>query len=177
MASKYPYLGELRIMPYNFAPKGWALCNGQLLSIQGNNALFSLIGTTYGGDGKTNFAVPNLQGRAPIGVGNGFKLGQQTGEYEHGLTVSEMPAHRHEMKGKAATASAATPGPNASLAQGRSSGTGTPNVDIFGTGTPTVSFAQDVTTLNGFNQPHDNTQPYLALSICIATQGVFPSHE
>ncbi len=171
------YLGELRIMPFGFAPTGWALCNGQLMSIQANHALFSLIGTTYGGDGVTNFALPNLQGRVPIGMGNGFKLGQQPGAYTHRLSDAEMPAHTHVMQGKAATANSTIPGPTASLAQGRSTGTGMPQVDIFGTGAPTTSFSREATTMNGFNQDHDNRQPYLAVSVCIAIAGYFPSRN
>jgi microcystin-dependent protein len=172
-----PFIGELRIMPFNVVPKGWALCNGQLMSVQANPALFSLLGNTYGGNGTSNFALPNLQGRVPIGTGNGLKLGQQPGTYSHRLTAAEMPAHTHVMQGKAATASTAIPGPNAALAQGRSTGTGTPQVDIFGTGAPAVTFSHEATTMNGFNQDHDNRQPYLAVSICIAIAGIFPSQN
>ena len=171
------YLGELRIMPFGFAPYGWALCNGQLLAISENEALFSLLRTTYGGDGVQTFGLPNLQGRVPIGIGNGVKLGQQLGEYTHALTEAEIPAHTHVMQGKAATATTALPSENASLAQGRSTGPGTPDVDIFGTGAPAVSFHPDAVTVNGAGEAHDNRQPYLAMSICIAIQGIFPSQN
>lgn len=172
-----PYLGELRIMPFGFAPEGWALCNGQLLPISTNHALFSLLGTTYGGDGHQTFGLPNLQGRVPIGVGNGVKLGQQPGEYTHALIEDEMPRHTHVMQGKAATANTTIPDETASLAQGRSTGPGTPDVDIFGTGAPTVSFWRDAIATNGLGEAHDNSQPYLAMSICIAITGVFPSQS
>jgi microcystin-dependent protein len=170
-----PYLGELRIMPFGFAPQGWALCNGQLMGINTNPALFSLLGTTYGGDGTSNFALPNLQGCVPIGMGNGVKLGQQSGEYTHALTEAEMPRHTHVMQGKAATANTTIPSETASLAQGRSTGPGTPEVDIFGTGAPAASFFRDAITTNGLGEAHDNQQPYLAMSICIAIVGIFPS--
>jgi microcystin-dependent protein len=172
-----PYLGELRIMPFGFAPEGWALCNGQLMAIDTNPALFSLLGTTYGGDGHQTFGLPNLQGRVPIGTGNGVKLGQQLGDYTHALTEAEMPAHTHVMQGKAATATTAIPDESVSLAQGRSTGPGTPEVDIFGTGAAAVSFFRDAVTVNGSGEEHDNRQPYLAMSICIAIQGIFPSQN
>src|SRR5262249_42028417 len=121
-----PFLGELRIMPFGVVPNGWALCNGQLMAISSNPALFALLSTNSGGTGQTTFALPNLQGRVPVGVGNGIKLGQQLGEYTHALTEAEIPAHTHVMQGKAATATTALPSENASLAQGRSTGPGTP---------------------------------------------------
>src|SRR5262245_25104976 len=104
-----PFLGEIKIMSFNFAPQGWALCNGALLPINQNQALFSLLGTTYGGNGSTNFALPNMQGRVPIMPGNGFVLGQTTGEYNHTIIMSEMPQHNHGMLGLAANANLAPP--------------------------------------------------------------------
>src|ERR1700730_10475919 len=107
-----PFLSEIRIMSFNFAPKGWAMCNGQLLPINQNQALFSLLGTTYGGDGRVNFALPNLQGLVPMHMGNGFTLGQRGGEENHRLNISEMPAHIHQMFAKALDALAGAAGRN-----------------------------------------------------------------
>src|SRR5689334_18622124 len=107
-----PFMGEIKIFPLNYAPRSWAMCNGQLLPINQNQALFSLLGTTYGGNGQTNFALPDLRGKAPLHFGNGFSLGQQGGEYAHTLTTSEMPQHLHTLSNNLAAASAAT---NASL--------------------------------------------------------------
>src|SRR3954470_7524090 len=104
-----PYISELRIFSFNYAPKGWAFCNGQILAINQNQALFSLLGTTYGGNGQTNFALPNLQGRVPMHVGNGFTLGQTGGETAHTVTLSELPAHSHALLAGSARATAATP--------------------------------------------------------------------
>jgi microcystin-dependent protein len=182
MASS-PFIGEIKIVAFNFPPKGWIFCNGQLLPINQNQALFSLLGTTYGGNGQTNFAVPNLQGRVPIMSGNGFTLGQQTGEYAHTLTIPEMPGHVHPMFGTAATANnatpgaTATPGVNTSVAQGRAVATGQPQVTIFGTGAPNKIFASNAITPTGGSQPHTNQQPLLTLNFCIALTGIFPSQN
>src|SRR5690242_20962263 len=108
-----PFLGEIKLISWNFAPQGWAFCNGQFLPINQNQALFSLLGTTYGGDGRTNFALPDLRGRVPVMQGSGFVLGQRTGEYNHTLVTAEMPAHVHPMFGTATTANTATPGTTA----------------------------------------------------------------
>src|SRR5437762_14186154 len=105
-----PFLSEIRIMSFGFAPKGWALCNGQLLPINQNQALFSLLGTTYGGDGRVNFALPNLQGNVPIHVGSGFPLGEKGGEQAHTLSIAELPAHIHVASANNANGSAAVPG-------------------------------------------------------------------
>jgi microcystin-dependent protein len=178
-----PFLGEIKIVSFNFPPKGWAFCNGQFLPINQNQALFSLLGTTYGGNGQTTFALPNLQGRVPIMTGNGFNLGGLVGEYNHTLINSEMPAHIHPMFGTAATANNATPGAtatqgvNTSVAQGRAVATGQPQVTIFGTGSPTKFFAANAITATGGNQPHTNQQPLLVLNFCIALQGIFPSQN
>ncbi len=161
-----PFLGEIRIMSFGFAPKGWALCNGQLLPINQNQALFALLGTTYGGDGRVNFALPDLQGRAPFHEGNGMILGQQGGEQAHILSITEMPAHNHQPCGSPNSASAASPAGN--VWSGLNGG-----------------YLSDVnTSLNpasirptGGSQPHDNMSPYLVLNFCIALQGIFPSQN
>ncbi len=170
-----PFLGEIKIMAFNFPPKGWAFCNGQLLPINQNQAVFSLLGTVYGGDGRVNFGLPNLQGKVPISFGNGIVQGQTAGEYAHTVTISELPTHTHGMLGTAATANAALPGPGVSLAQGHATGTGQPAVTTFGTGNSDRAFAANAITNTGGSQPHNNTQPLLVLNFCIALQGIFPS--
>jgi microcystin-dependent protein len=172
-----PFLSEIKIMSFNFAPKGWALCNGQLLPINQNQALFALLGTTYGGDGRVNFALPNLQGSVPISMGNGFTLGQVGGEENHTLIVSEMAAHNHVMQGKAATANNSTPATGLALAEGRAAATGAPTVNIYGTGGASMTFAANAISSVGGSQPHTNQQPYLVLNFCIALQGIFPSQN
>lgn len=159
-----PFLAEIRIVSFNFPPKGWALCNGQFLPINQNQGLFSLLGTTYGGDGRVNFALPDFRGRAPIHMGNGFTQGQRGGEEAHTLNISEMPAHNHQVN--------ATSGvPNAGL----------PNGNIFAANAGAYSSAFNVamapgTVSNaGGSQAHTNMQPYLVLNFIIALQGIFPS--
>jgi microcystin-dependent protein len=178
-----PYLSELRIFSFNFAPKGWALCNGQLLPINQNQALFSLLGTTYGGDGRVTFGLPNLQGRVPIHMGGGFTLGQQAGEQQHTLIVNEMPAHNHPMNAKAAQATLGPtgrdPSPSVTPAQAAAAEGANPavNVNIYGTGTPSLNFAQQGIGISGGSQPHNNMQPFLVLTVCIALQGIYPSQS
>ena len=162
-----PFLSEIRIMSFGFAPRGWALSNGQLLPINQNQALFSLLGTTYGGDGRTNFALPNLQARVPIHTGNGHTLGERGGEQAHTLLISEMPAHTHALMAQPATGTQLPP-VSAFLAQAS---------NVYRT-------ADNLTTLNpasvgnaGGSQAHTNMQPFLTLSFCIALQGVFPSRN
>jgi len=160
-----PFLGEIKVISWNFPPKGWAFCNGALLPINQNQALFSILGTTYGGDGRITFALPNLQGRSPVHVGNGIFLGQSAGETAHTLTIPELPAHIHVPVGSSVTgtfpsalgklwgASAVSPyspAPNASM-------------------NPAGILSQ------GGSQPHDNLSPYLVLNFIIALQGIFPS--
>jgi microcystin-dependent protein len=173
-----PYLAELRIMSFNFAPKGWALCNGQTLSIQQNAALFSLIGTYYGGNGVNTFQLPDLRGRVPIHMGPGFTIGQAGGEENHTLITIEMPQHNHLMQVTATTAGAAIPSTNNYLAQGKSSSSGNPAVNLYSTSTtPNTAFAPTAISNNGSGQPHPNQQPYLALTVCIALVGIFPSRN
>jgi microcystin-dependent protein len=178
-----PFLSEIRIMAFDYPPKGWTLCNGQILPINQNQALFSLLGTTYGGNGQTTFGLPNLQGRVPLHFGDGIVLGQSAGQYSHTLTNQEMPAHTHMVNADgttAATANANTPTATVSVL-GQSAGKkkdGTPlNINIYGTGAP-GSLHNPATVSNfGGNQAHLNQQPYLTLSFCICLQGIFPSQN
>lgn len=159
-----PFLSEIRVMSFSFAPKGWALCNGQLLPINQNQALFSLLGTTFGGDGRTNFALPNFQGRTPIHVGSGHNLGERGGEQAHTLTPSEMPAHTHLLQ--AVSVKGTTPVPTGNrLASG----------PMYHEPTDMVSLDPSAVTDVGGSQAHLNMQPFLVLNFCIALQGIFPS--
>lgn len=162
-----PFLGEIKIMSFNFAPQGWALCNGQLLPINQNQALFALLGTTYGGNGQTNFALPNLRDRVPIHRGGGFTQGQAAGSTTHTLTMSEMPTHAHTMTASNDGQDTIVPGSTAYLANS------SPSEVYAGTGGDVMN-AQMLTNTGG-SQPHNNTQPTLVLSFCIALQGIFPS--
>jgi microcystin-dependent protein len=162
-----PFLSEIRLVSFNFPPKGWAFCNGQLLPINQNQALFALLGTTFGGNGQTTFALPNLQGRVPVGVGQGHTLGEAGGEYAHTLTSSEMASHVHPAS-VAAAASSGTPTSSTVLAQ---PGKAAYSATAAGTMAP-----GSVSTVGG-NQPHENTAPYLALQYVIALQGIFPSQN
>jgi len=163
-----PFLSEIRIMSFNFPPKGWALCNGQLLPINQNQALFSLLGTTYGGDGRVNFALPNLQGRAPIHMGGSHTLGERGGEQAHTLLPSEMPNHTHLQN---ATTTPATSGaPTQSLLPAASVG-----ANLYGGSSNLQPMAATALANVGGSQAHLNMQPYLVLNFCIALQGIFPS--
>ncbi|MDE3177650.1 MAG: phage tail protein [Pseudomonadota bacterium] len=177
-----PYLSEIRLMSFNYAPKGWALCNGQTLPIQQNQALFSLLGTFYGGDGITTFKLPNLQGCVPIHYGSDpvagvYSIGQTGGEAAHTLTIAETPAHSHTLSAIAANAANITPAPTDVLAQAFAivSG-GTTPVSIYATGSPNATFAPGALGAIG-GQPHANQQPYLTLNFCISLQGIFPSRN
>jgi microcystin-dependent protein len=169
-----PFLSEIRIMSFNFPPKGWAFCNGQFLPINQNQALFSLLGTTYGGNGQTTFALPNLQGRIPIHMGDGFTLGQAGGEEAHTLTQSEMPAHNHFLNASNSSGDAVNPnfgGTGQILAQDPG------NIYApIAQGGLTALIAGSITNVGG-SQPHENRQPYLSLNFCIALQGIFPSRN
>jgi microcystin-dependent protein len=162
-----PFLGEIRIFSFNFPPKGWAFCDGQLLPINQNAALFSLLGTTYGGNGQTNFALPNLQGSVPFHAGGGLSLGQVGGEINHTLLQSEMPAHTHVVTASSNVADQVTPAGNY-WAKGIASayaGAAGINGAMAATAIPSA----------GGSQAHNNMSPYLVLSFCIALQGIYPS--
>jgi microcystin-dependent protein len=163
-----PFLSEVRIMSFQFAPKGWALCDGQLLPINQNQALFSLLGTTFGGDGRVNFALPDLRARAPIHVGSGHTLGERGGEDAHTLTIQEMPAHIHFVAGS----SVAQGGNN--LPTGRFLGG---SADVYAPPSNLTPLRAGTITNAGGGQAHNNDQPYLVLSFCIALQGIFPSQN
>lgn len=160
-----PFLSEIKIMSFGFPPKGWALCDGQLLPINQNQGLFSLLGTTYGGDGRVNFGLPDLQGRTPMHMGNGHVLGERGGEQGHTLSISEIPTHTH----------VANASPNVGT-------TPIPAGNYLGSADNTYGPAQNLTSLQpgtiaavGGSQAHLNMQPFLTLSFCIALQGIFPS--
>jgi microcystin-dependent protein len=164
-----PFLGEIKIVSFNFAPKGWALCNGQLLPINQNQALFSILGTTYGGDGRVNFGLPNLQGSVPFHVGNAFTLGQVGGEINHTLSQSEMPAHTHVVTASSNAADQVDP-TNNYWAKGSASA----YADAASINNAMAAVA--ITSVGG-SLPHNNMAPYLVLNFCIALQGIFPSRS
>lgn len=162
-----PFLSEIRLMSFVFAPKGWALCNGQLLPINQNQALFSLLGTTFGGDGRVNFALPDLRGRAPIHVGSGHTLGERGGEQDHTLSIPELPEHIHVAQGTSAAGTEKLP---ASTHVGRAA-----PVNPYGAPNNLVAMhAASISNVGG-SQAHLNLQPFLTLTFCIALQGIFPS--
>jgi microcystin-dependent protein len=163
-----PFLSEIRLMSFVFAPRGWALCNGQLLPINQNQALFSLLGTTYGGDGRVNFALPDLRGRTPIHVGSGHTLGERGGEQAHTLSIAEIPTHTH-----AAAASSLATGGNANPT-GRFLGSGN---NVYHSPASLTSMTPGTVANTGGSQAHLNMQPFLTLSFCIALQGIFPSQN
>jgi microcystin-dependent protein len=169
-----PFLSEIRIMSFVFAPKGWALCNGQLLPINQNQALFSLLGTTFGGDGRVNFALPDLRGRTPIHVGSGHTLGERGGEQAHTLSIAEIPTHTHVANGSSAGASGIAPLNNV-LAKGQASNGNPINYYDATPGHPLIAMNPAEVTNVGGSQAHLNMQPFLTLSFCIALQGIFPS--
>jgi microcystin-dependent protein len=164
-----PFLSEIRIMSFGFAPKGWALCNGQLLPINQNQALFSLLGTTYGGDGRVNFGLPNLMSRAPMHTGSGHTLGERGGEQAHTLSISEIPTHVHVANACSATA-------NTNIPAGNLLANTTPN-SLYGAATNLAAMAPATVANVGGSQAHLNMQPFLTLSFCIALQGIFPSQN
>jgi microcystin-dependent protein len=162
-----PFLGEVKIISWNFAPQGWAFCNGQLLPINQNQALFSILGTTYGGDGRVNFALPDLRGRVPVHVGGGLIQGQKVGAEAHTLSISELPAHNHLVSASSAAPNQGGPGGNewASLASG------------YSTVAPNATFGPSAISNVGGSQAHNNLQPYLVLNFIIALIGIFPSRN
>jgi microcystin-dependent protein len=177
-----PILGEIKIISWNYSPKAWAFANGQFLPINQNQALFSLFGTTYGGNGQTTFALPDLRGNVPLHMGAGYALGQKAGESAHTLTLAEMPAHTHFLMADAATAALSnnnTPATGNSIGQTigvPSQGSNFP-VQIYSTNNPNAQMAPQTVTSVGGNQPHENRQPYLCLNMIVALQGVFPSRN
>lgn len=160
-----PFLSEIRLMSFVFAPKGWALCNGQLLPINQNQALFSLLGTTFGGDGRVNFALPDLRGRTPIHVGSGHTLGEMGGEQAHTLSIAELPTHTHVVN-------AASTAVTTNVATGTFLGVVN---NTYGPPANLVALAASEVGNVGGSQAHLNMQPFLTLSFCIALQGIFPS--
>lgn len=160
-----PFVGEIKIISWNFPPKGWAFCNGALLPINQNQALFSILGTTYGGDGRQTFGLPNLQGRSPVSAGGGISLGEMGGETAHTLTISEVPAHTHVPVGVPA---APNSGSDGAVWANQASGYGT---------SPGGAMDPSGIAWTGGSQPHDNLSPYLVLNFIIALQGIFPSQN
>jgi microcystin-dependent protein len=163
-----PFLSEIRLFSFEFAPRSWALCNGQLLPINQNQALFSLLGTTFGGDGRVNFALPDLRGRTPIHVGSGHTLGERGGEQAHTLSIAELPQHAHLLQ--AANLTATTNTPTNALVLANSSGS-----NLYGTAANLVAMSPASVPNVGGSQAHLNMQPFLTISFCIALQGIFPS--
>jgi len=163
-----PFLGEIKVVSFNFPPRGWAFCNGQLMPINQNQALFSILGTTYGGDGRVTFGLPNLQGRVPVHVGNGIVLGQMGGEAAHTLTTNELPAHTHTPA--AVSTNAVTTSPSGNLWAAAAA-------NPFSTGAANSTMAPGSVTNAGGSQPHNNEPPYLVLNFVIALQGIFPSQS
>jgi microcystin-dependent protein len=169
-----PFVAEIRIFGFNFAPKGWAFCDGQLLPLSQNTALFSLLGTTYGGDGKSNFALPNMQGNAPMHPGQGpglslHDLGETGGSETVTLLISEIPSHSHSLFANAVAGDTNSPSPSVSLARSKNATAyqSTTNQNL-------VQLADNAIAPAGGDQPHNNMMPYLTLNFCIALQGVFP---
>ena len=163
-----PFLSEIRMFSFNFAPRGWATCDGQLLPINQNQALFALLGTTYGGNGQTNFALPDLRSRVPIHVGQGHTLGERAGEQVHTLSVAELPTHAHSLQATTAASTANSPSPAVGLAKSTGANLYAP------AGNAVAMDASSLANVGG-SQPHENRQPFLAINLCIALQGIFPS--
>ncbi len=169
-----PFLSEIRIFSFNFAPKGWAQCNGQLMPINQNQALFSLLGTTYGGNGQTTFALPDLRGRSAFHMGGGFNEGQTGGEESHTLSTTEMATHTHFLSGNNAVvggttnATVGTPGNNYWANSGK---------NVYTTAQPNSAMSAATVTNVGGSQAHENRSPYLVLNCCICLSGAFPSRN
>jgi microcystin-dependent protein len=163
-----PFIGEIRMFAGNFAPVGWALCQGQIMPIDQNDALFNLIGTTYGGDGQTTFALPNLASRVPLHVGPGFALGQAAGVESVTLTTSQIPAHSHVPQGFASTGNQAGPG-------GGVWASSSPATQFSAQTAPSLAMAAGALGSSGGSQPHDNMVPFLVINFIISLFGVFPS--
>ncbi|MCP4303297.1 MAG: phage tail protein [bacterium] len=164
-----PFLAEIRMVGFNFAPRGWAFCDGQILPINQNQSLYSLLGTTYGGDGRTSFALPDLRGRTPIHVSDGYRQGQKSGEETHTLSAAEMPQHSHSEVASSQSANQSTPLDHFLAAT---------SDNIYG-GKPAAATTLDTGSIanTGGSQAHNNMQPFLTLYFCIALQGLFPSRN
>jgi microcystin-dependent protein len=170
-----PFLAEIKMVGFNFAPRGWAFCDGQLLPINQNQSLYSLMGTIYGGDGRTTFALPDLRGRAPLHFGTGtapgavdHSQGQKSGEETHALTSSEMPTHDHSVAANAGPATSDEPQGNLPARAG---------FDAYGGATALGALGAETVADTGGGQRHDNMQPWLAVNFCVALQGIFPSRN
>lgn len=171
-----PFLAEIRIVGFNFAPRGWAFCDGQILPINQNQSLYSLLGTTYGGDGRTSFALPDLRSRTPIHIGDGHTLGQKGGAETVTLTAAEMASHTHSIKGTTADADKGAPGVNANRGYATLLESEADDI-IYGTASNLVSLAEGIVPNTGGGQPHNNIQPMLTLNFVIALRGLFPSRN
>jgi microcystin-dependent protein len=167
-----PFVGQISLVAFTFPPRGFATCDGQILSIQQNTALFSLLGTMYGGNGATNFGLPNLQGRAPVHRSSTLLQGESGGEAAHTLTALEMPAHSHSLMGSTAAATSTTPAGNVLAAKAATRGT-----SLYAPAPATEALAPSAVGLAGGGQPHTNVQPMLTLMFVIALQGIFPSRN
>jgi microcystin-dependent protein len=165
-----PYVGEIRMFAGNFAPAGWMFCEGQLLPISENEILFQLIGTTYGGDGQSTFALPDLRGRIPLHQGNGFILAETGGAEEITLTVSQIPAHSHPALATTDAAGATSPSNNSVLARQVN-----PAISPYGSDAPQTNLSPQSISAVGGSQPHTNFQPYLCVDFIISLFGIFPS--
>ena len=164
-----PFVAEIRIFPFNFAPKGWAQCNGQLLPINQNQPLFALLGTTFGGNGTVNFALPDLRGRTPIHVGSGHTLGERGGEQAHTLSIAELPTHTHVLNASSTDGNAPVPfGPAGNVLAREVN-------QIYNNAASLVALNPATVTNVGGSQAHLNMQPFLTLNFCIALTGIFPS--
>ena len=164
-----PFLGEIKIISWNYAPPGWAMCNGQFLPINQNQALFSLLGTMYGGNGQTTFALPDFRAKVPMHVSAGHTQGEAAGQSAHTVTMSEMPAHTHFLQGTNNIGTTQNPGSGVILSKSVA--------NSFGPGTNLVTMNAGSITNTGGSQPHENRQPFLALNFMIALQGIFPSRN
>lgn len=167
-----PFVAEIRMFPFNFAPKGWAFCDGQILPLSQNTALFSLLGTTYGGDGKSNFALPDLQGRSGMHPGQGpglslHDLGETGGSETVSLLESEIPSHAHAWNASNQDGTVQTPG-------GQLTAGGVGGISLYNTATSLTPISSDAVSVVGGDQPHNNLQPYLTVNFCIALQGIYP---
>jgi microcystin-dependent protein len=169
-----PYIGELRLVAFNFAPRNWALCNGQLMAISQNQPLFSVLGTTYGGDGIRTFGLPQLQGRTPVMMGNGFNPGQMGGEEGHTLTMPEVPPHSHTAN--AMTTASGAPGGSSPAGNFLAGTTGSLGIYANASQASGALHSQSVSPSGG-SQPHENRQPYLVMNWIISLSGIFPSRN